>query len=49
MADFDNELLELDVDEAELSAEDTVAVTEDIDAWIQEMLSGPEEEDDYPY
>lgn len=57
MADYAGELAELDVDASELDAEDTVVVTDDIDAWIEEMLSGPDtdeddgyaSEDDYPY
>lgn len=51
MAKFDTELAELDVDPSELAEGEHVEVTEDVDAWIAEMLSGPEtdEEDDYIY
>lgn len=51
MAKFDTELADLDVNPSELVDGDTVVVTQDVDAWIEEMLAGPEtdEEDDYLY
>ena len=46
MVDIYAELAEVEVDETELNAEDGVVVGEDVDAWMNEMLSGPA---DYDY
>lgn len=35
------ELDELDVDVTDLDAEDGVEVSDDVDAWMNEMLAGP--------